>query len=254
MRSPTRIVLSLLLASVFFTAGCTDLLRVAVTSRGATSPETTQREPVDPNVTASLVSYQGSDGLRNLHVMADVSHPYDYTLEGIKVRWQMLDDNGKIVAFHTFRVPPVPPGVTVPVIDLSKSPMTRERPNRPTLEVVDSGRRSDAAPRQFEVGDVQFERVVTKSACGYRQSNTCTTVSYTAVVTVTTDDQPIDSSDVYVSFVAKDQDGKAIGIDVTHPEPQRSIAPGTPLRVEKKEFFVNGEPATVEAFVHVITA
>jgi hypothetical protein len=267
MRSPARIVLVLLLTAVAFTSGCTELARIAITASGAARSEGEASEPIDPNVTATLASYQGSDGLRNLHVMADVSHPYDYTVEGIQVRWKMHDDTGKLVASNTFRVPPVPPGVTVPVIDHDYSPMSRNRPNRPTLEVVSSGRRSDVAPRQFSVGDVTFERVVTTSACGYRQSNTCTTVSYTATVTVTTDDRPVDSDDVYVGLIAKDKDGKAIGIDVTQPGHQptvgadvkqpgypQSIDPGTPLRIVKKGFFVNGEAASVEAFVHVIEA
>lgn len=254
MRSPARIVLALLLASVLFTSGCIDIMRIAVTSLGAAESESTPSEPVDPNVTASFVSYQGAVGNRHLYLMANVSHPYDYTIEGIKVRWKMHDDKGKLVASRTFRVPPVPPGATVPIVDEDYSPMSRSRPNRPTLEVISSGRPSDAAPRQFSVGEVTFERVVTKEACGYRQSNTCTTVSYTAVVTVTTDDRPVDSSDVQIGFVAKDKDGKAIGIGVTRPDDQKSIAPHSPLRIVKKELFVNGEPATVEAFVHVISA
>ena len=259
MRTRARMVLTFLLSSLLLNTGCTEMARAgiwlfetgAAVGEARSKTEAAESGPVDPNVTANVQGYYGTDGMRSLGLRVLVNHPYDYTLEGVRVRWRMYDDKGKLIQGKTLRVPPIPPGETVTVVDHSRSPMRRETPNRPVLDVVNSGRPTEAAPRQFAVRDTQFTPKMHSMSCGSRGSSTCTSTSYTTTVTFTTDDRPVDAKNVFVGIIAKDKDGKAISFAQEHVAYLKTIEPNTTVEIRPLDFYTYGIPASMEAFVWV---
>lgn len=195
-----------------------------------------------PDVTADLVFTQVYPHGDVIRFLAYIRNPHDYTVAGVRTRWEAYAADGSIVGSRTKTQPPILGGISMPYVGGAGSLNLTGKPVAVAVYLESPGQRTDALPRIFPIEGVSI---------GPAYKALSTKNEYRLGATITTDSETVGRDDVVTSLILRGADGQIVGADFLSVEKAPDVlAPLARIRVE--EVVTTVAPASsAEVFAYV---
>jgi hypothetical protein len=250
-RGPAYLRLLPLSIALLLLAACSFAPGVAPGQARQAPSEAAPAGPVDPNVKA-VVEFSRYNGDPRIGFLAYISHPYDYTLEGVTTRWEAYDQTDYLIESGTRVHPPIPAGTALPYIAEGRGSVGGRKEStriRIDLRVVDSGRPSTAQLTTVPVTSVEHRKVTSSSSFSRGPSVSSNSTTITAKLRV---DDPIAPNErIFVGFIARDGYDKIVAIGAAQTSNTDKITPGSILPMQVTGLKTVNPVWKAEAFAYV---
>jgi hypothetical protein len=190
-----------------------------------------------PHVTVEVIWFNANAETRTMRFLAVIHNSSSQTIEGLQTSWEVFDARGsRLESSGPSKSAALPPGDSYTggaILNLSP-PI----PASVVMTITDPGQLTSGQPSDLPVSEVKFEPSTGKN-------------EYVVTALVTTGTASVEHSQVYLTVVGFDADGRVVGVNWGFPSRPGTLSPNTRLRLSSSLPTPDGVPVKVEVYARV---